>query len=178
MRRIVIRTGRRRRRNPLLAVVRWRYEIGLLALVAALVQLGRTTHWAVPWAIALGVCVALAAWPRARREVGIRVRSVVIQHRLRTAFQELALTSWAGRTPAIIWTSPCPEGLRVHVVCPAGVSADDMVAEREALAAACYAADVRVERDPRHATVVVLVVVTRVPPSGPPVPGAIPYGGT
>jgi hypothetical protein len=35
-----------------------------------------------------------------------------------------------------------------------------------------------VERDPRHATVVVLVVVTRVPPSGPPVPGPIPYDGT
>ena len=70
MRRIVIRTGRRRRRNPLLIVVRWRYEIGLLALVAMLVQLGRTTHWALPWAIALGVGLALAAWPRARREVG------------------------------------------------------------------------------------------------------------
>jgi hypothetical protein len=58
------------------------------------------------------------------------------------------------------------------------VSADDLVAEREALAAACYAADVRVERDPRHATVVVLVVVTRAPPSGPAVPGPIPYAGT
>jgi hypothetical protein len=34
---------------------------------------------------------------------------------------------------------------------------------REQLAAACFAADTRVERDPRHATVVVLVIVTRVP---------------
>ena len=76
--------------------------------------------------------------------------------------------------PAIIWSAPCPEGLRVHLACPAGVSADDLVEEREALAAACYAADVRVERDPRHATVVVLVVVTRIPL----VPGPIPYTGT
>jgi hypothetical protein len=124
--------------------------------------------------VVLVVGGALAAWPRTRRMVGDRVRSVVVQHRLRTAFRELSLTSWSGRAPAIIWSAPCPEGLRVHLACPAGISADDLVEEREALAAACYAADVRVERDPRHATVVVLVVVTRIPL----VPGPIPYTGT
>jgi hypothetical protein len=174
MRWIAVKPDRRRRFNPLLALYRWRYELGLVALVAGLVQLGRTTHWVVPWAIVLVVGVGLAVWPRTRRMVGDRVRSVVVQHRLRTAFRELALTSWSGRAPAIIWAAPCPEGLRVHVACPAGVSAADLGAEREALAAACYAVDVRVERDPRHATVVVLVVVTRVPP----VPGPIPYPGT
>jgi hypothetical protein len=174
MRWIAVKPDRRRRVNLLLTPYRWRYEIGLVALVAGLVQLGRTTHWILPWVIVLVVGGALAAWPRTRRMVGDRVRSVVVQHRLRTAFRELSLTSGSGRAPAIIWSAPRPEGLRVHLACPAGVSADDLVEEREALAAACYAADVRVERDPRHATVVVLVVVTRIPL----VPGPIPYTGT
>jgi hypothetical protein len=174
MRWIAVKPDRRRRFNPLLALYRWRYEIGVIALVAGLVQLGRTTHWLLPWAIVLVVGLVLAAWPRTRRVVGDRVRSVVVQHRLRTAFRELSLTSWSGRAPAIVWSAPCPEGLRVHLACPAGISADDLREEREALAAACYAADVRVERDPRYATVVVLVVVTHLPP----VPGPIPYSGT
>ena len=66
-------------------------------------------------------------------------------------------------SPASCWSAPCPEGLRVHVLCPAGIAAGDLQEVREQLAAACFAADVRVERDPRHATVVVLVIVTRVP---------------
>jgi hypothetical protein len=163
MRWIYVKSARRRRANPLLALYRWRYEIGLLAVAVMFVQLGRTVHWALPAAIALCVVAVLIAWPPARRAVGDRMRSVAVQHRLRSAFRELALTTWAGRTPAIVWSSPCPEGLRVHVLCPAGTAADDLEEVREQLAAACFAADVRVERDPRHATVVVLVVVTRVP---------------
>jgi hypothetical protein len=178
MRWIYVKSARRRRVNPLLALYRWRYELGLLAMVVALVQLGRAVHPALPGAIVLCVVVLLAVWPPARRAVGDRIRSVVAQHRLRSAFHELALTTWAGRAPAIIWSAPCPDGLRVHVLCPAGIAAGDLREVREQLAAACFAADVRVERDPRHATVVVLVVVARIPPSGPPVAGPIPYGGT
>lgn len=163
MRRVIVRTGGRRRVNPLLAPYRWRYEVGLLAVVVALVQLGRAEHWAVPTIIVLCAVAVLATWPPARRAVTIRARSVIVQHRLRSAFHELALTTWAGRAPAIVWSSPCPEGLRVHVLCPAGISAGDLREAREPLAAACFAADVRVEPDPRYANVVVLVVVTRAP---------------
>ena len=106
------------------------------------------------------------------------MRSVVVQHRLRSAFRELALTTWAGRTPAIVWSAPCPEGLRVHVLCPAGIAAGDLQEVREQLAAACFAADIRVERDPRHATVVVLVDRDPRPGSVSPVPGPITHVGT
>jgi hypothetical protein len=156
-----IRTPRRRA-NPLLALYRWRYELALLAVLVALVQLGRTVSWALPALLLVTVVAVVVTWPAARRAVGDRSRSVVVQHRLRSAFRGLALTTWAGRTPAIVWTSPCSEGLRVHLLCPAGIAAADLQAVQEQLAAACFAADVRVERDPRHATVVVLVVVTRV----------------
>jgi hypothetical protein len=163
MRWIYVKSARRRRANPLVALYRWRYELGGIAVVVALVWLGRAVHSALPVAIVLFVVAVLAVWPPARRVVGGRMRSVIVQHRLRSAFRELAMTTWAGRTPAIIWSAPCPEGLRVHVLCPAGIAAVDLQEVRERLAAACFAADVRVERDPRHATVVVLVIVTAVP---------------
>jgi hypothetical protein len=165
MRWIVVKPGRSRRANPLLFLYHWRYEFALLAVVGALVQLGRAVHWALPVLIVLCTAAVVAVWPPARRAVGDRIRSAVVQHRLRSAFRELALTTWAGRTPAILWSSPCPEGLRVHVLCPAGTSADDLREVRESLAAACFAVDLRVERDLRYASVVVLVVVTRVPVS-------------
>jgi hypothetical protein len=163
MRWIYVKSARRRRANPLLALYRWRYELGLLAVIVGFVELGRGVHPALPVVIVLCVVAVLAAWPPLRRVAGDRMRSVVVQHRLRSAFHELALTTWAGRAPAIVWSAPCPEGLRVHVLCPAGIAAGDLQEVREHLAAACFAVDVRVERDPRHATVVVLVIVTRVP---------------
>src|SRR5215217_3215712 len=112
MRRIYVRSARRRRVNPLLALYRWRYEFGLLAMVVALVQLGRAVHPTLPVAIVLCVVAVITVWPPVRRAIGDRMRSVVVQHRLRSAFHEVALTTWAGRAPAILWSAPCPEGLR------------------------------------------------------------------
>jgi hypothetical protein len=65
--------------------------------------------------------------------------------------------------PAILWTAPRREGLRVHVACPAGIGPAELAEAADTLAAACFASAVLVERHPKHANVVVLVVVTRVP---------------
>lgn len=156
---------RRRRANPLLALYRWRWEILLLGVVAALVYLGQVTSWAVPVGVAAAVGAVLAVWPPAYRAVRHRCFAVVVQHRLRTVFHELGLTTWAGRAPGIVWTS-VRRGLRVHLVCPAGIGAGELADVRERLAAGCWAADVLVERHPRHAGVVVLVVVTGVVAGG------------
>ena len=162
----------RRRRNPLLALYRWRYELALVGVVAALVYLGQVIHWAAPLALVLTGIVVVATWEPARRAVGDRCRSVVVQHRLRSAFRQLWLTTWDGRAPAILWTAPCPEGLRVHLFCPAGLSAGDFTVEvRKTLAAACDAREVRVESNPQHSAVVALVVVTRISPGERGVPG-------
>jgi hypothetical protein len=165
MSRIIVRTGGRRRHpNPVLAVYRWRYELLLVALVGCLVRLGQVVHWAAPVALALTVVVVVAAWEPARRAVADRARSVVVQHRLRSAFHELCLTTWGGRMPAILWTAQSPEGLRVRLLCPAGVAAQHFTAEALAtLAAACDAPEVRVEANPKHPALVTLVVVGRPP---------------
>ena len=152
---------RRRRPNPVLALYRWRWEVLLLGVVAALVYLGQVTSWVVPVGVVSAVGALLGAWPPAYRAVRDKCWAVVIQHRLRTVFHELGLTTWAGRAPAIVWTS-ARHGIRVHLVCPAGIGAGEMTDVREQLAAGCWAADVLVERHPLHANVVVLVVVTGV----------------
>ena len=59
MRWIYVKSARRRRANPLLALYRWRYELGLFAMVVALVQLGRAVHPALPVAIVLCVVVVI-----------------------------------------------------------------------------------------------------------------------
>ncbi len=156
---------RRRRFNPLLALYRWRWEIALLG-VAGLVRLGQVTGWVVPVAAVSTVAAVVAAWPPAYRAVRDRCWAVVVQHRLRTVFHELGLTTWKGRAPAIVWTS-VRHGVRVHLLCPAGIGVTDLADVREQLAAACFAADVLLERHPAHANVVVLVVVTRAVAGGP-----------
>ena len=157
---------RRRRPNPVLAAYRWRWELLLLGVVGALVYLGYVTHWAVPAGIAVTVAMVLAVWPSAWRAVRDRFWAVVVQHRLRTVFHELGLTTWSGRAPAIVWTS-VRHGLRVHLLCPAGIGASELVEVREQIAGACFAGDVLVERDPRHANLVLLVVLDRVVAGGP-----------
>ena len=156
---------RRRRPNPLLALYRWRWELALVGLVVGLVRLGQVTEWVVPVAVVSTVGAVVAFWPPAWRVVRNRCRAVLAEHRLRSAFHELGLTTWAGRAPAILWTST-RQGLRVHVVCPAGIGVTELADVREQLAAACWAADVLVQRHPRHANLVVLVVVTEVAAAG------------
>ena len=155
---------RRRRPNPLLALYRWRYEIALLGVVATMAWLGHARHWAIPVVALLVAALVLAAWPSVRRYVGLRCRSVVVQHRLRSAFHELCLTTWAGRMPAILWTAPRRGGLRVHLLCPAGIAARHFTEDvRDILASACDVPAVLVEPNRKHPTLVVLVVVTRLP---------------
>ena len=53
-------------------------------------------------------------------------------------------------------------GLHVYLLCPAGIGASELAEVREQLAGACFAGDVLVERDPRYANLVVLLVTDRV----------------
>lgn len=156
---------RRRRANPVLAVYRWRWELMLLGVVGALVWLGHATQWVVPVGVVCTVAAVVALRPPAWRAVRDRCWVVVAQHRLRSAFHELGLATWAGRAPAIVWSST-RHGVRIHVVCPAGIGVNELIEVREQLASACGAADVLVERHPRHANLVVLVVVTEVAATG------------
>lgn len=169
MTKIWVWPGGRRRSNPLLGIYRWRYELGLVAVLVAVVVLGRRHGWGVPLAVVATLTLLLMIWPAARRVATDRVRSVVIQHRLRSAFAELCLVTWAGRTPAILWTTHRRDVLRVRLLLPAGITASYFTPEvLEALATACDVSEITLEPIPRHTAVVVLVVVLRVAAAGSP----------
>lgn len=145
-------TVRPRRPNPLVVLWRWRYEAGA---AAGLVLTGKDLGplWTV--LIGLTVVAVSAVVPPARRYVWC----VVTAHRVRTACKHLWLHSRTGRLPFVLWTQPVPGGARCTIWCRPGTSAEDVLAVREQFAAACWAARVFVDTDPRRSQLVHLFVL-------------------
>lgn len=140
---------RPRRGGPVAGVYQWRYEILLVAgvpLVALAVErlLGLTGLVVT----ALAVAAVPAAWPAARRFLVDRVRAVLVEHRLRTAFARIPDHELNGRLPTILRATPRDGGTRVVVWCPPGVDAAMIDAQRPLLARYCGADDVLVEPHP------------------------------
>jgi hypothetical protein len=150
-------------RHPGLLLVLWRWRWELALLLAA----GAVAWWTSPVHLVLGLAGLAALYsavPAVRCFLDGRFWSVVTQHRLRVGFRESDLRSWSGRRPAILWASAQPHGQRVVISCPAGVDVARIQAVRSELATACWAADVRVARHPKHANLVVVLVVRTPPP--------------
>jgi hypothetical protein len=134
--------------------------LGLVWLWAALAD--RLGDW--PAALVMAATGSLLVWwPVSRRVLVALLGYVVTRHRLRTALVELRLTSRAGRLPLVLWQVPTPVAERVRLWCRAGVSAEDIADEAERLRAACFAREVRVTRDRRWSSLVILDVVRRDP---------------
>ncbi len=152
---------RPKRPSPLIALYHWRYEIllmvglpaGALLLNRALGLLGLLAVTAVVGAVVGGV-------PAVRRYVRVRARTVLVQHRLRTAFAQAPLYSPGGRRPAILWASPGEEEVRVLIWCPAGLDLRTVRAQRRRLAAACLAEEVAIAPHPHHEHLLRLTVRT------------------
>jgi hypothetical protein len=75
------------------------------------------------------------------------------------------MSTWSGRIPAILWASLRPFGVRVLVSAPAGLEVADFAQVRAALAAACFAREVDVDRHNRHGNLIILFVSTTPPAS-------------
>ncbi len=157
-----------RRPSAVGAVLRWvfRHLPALLSLVV-LAWLWSTVAGAVGrgWAAVLFVAVAavLVALPWSRRVLLVVLGCLVTQTRLRTGFIELRLTTHIGRLPLVLWLTPTPVGERVWLWCRAGVSPEDIADETDGLRSACFAREVRLTRDRRWSSLVVLDVVRRDP---------------
>lgn len=156
--------GTPRRANPLLVLYRWRYEVAM-AIVAptALAELDSAVGpiWSLLTLLAL--TSTLWHWPAARRFCRARLRSVLIQHRLRTAFVRARLCTVDGHPPAILWTVPKDDVVTVWVSCPAGLDPNAIATAHEMLAAACFATEVTMARHERRANLVALAVRTELP---------------
>jgi hypothetical protein len=156
------------RRGVVARVVGWvfRHLPELLALVL-LVRLWQACAARVGpvWTdlLAAGLVAGLAWWGRSRRWLLAALGCMVTRYRLRAAFGELRLSRRSGRLPWLVALKPTPVGERVWLVCPVGVSAEDIADESDRLRSACFARDVRVTRDRRFSALVVVDVIRRDP---------------
>ncbi len=141
---------------------RWRYESLLAGLtggaVAFLVHL-IGGEWTVICASAL--IGGLGPWPPRHRRFLAALWRLTTPHRLHAGFVQARIQARNGRLPLILRTRTEPFGERVRVWCPAGTSAEDMESAQAILRAACWATDLRIERDQRHAHLVTVDVIRR-----------------
>ena len=71
---------------------------------------------------------------------------MLARHRLQRLCYEARLHTRSGRLPLILWTRPTKVGERIHLLCRAGICAEDFEAHIGELRAACGARDARVTR--------------------------------
>ena len=148
----------------LVAVWRWRYEIALLAGLAAILTVGIISVGILPTiALATVITLAVLVWPPVRQFVLNRAWCIITAHRVRVGCAEAMIYSSRGKIPIILWTTHQSFGERVLLWCRAGTSVDDLVTARTVLATACWAQDVAVFFDVDHIHLVTLDVIRRSP---------------
>lgn len=170
------RGGRNSRNNPYMfdemfvsfhhsaAGTAWRWRTELTLLTSALAALWRlailiTLTWA---AITLaGFVLLVMTVPVSRRFTVRRFWCVVARHRLQRLCYEARLHTRSGRLPLILWTRPTKVGERIHLLCRAGICAEDFEAHIGELRAACGARDARVTRNIRWSQLVTIDIVRR-----------------
>lgn len=135
------------------AAWRWRTELTLIVTMAAglwRLALLVTIFWAGT-ILASFVTVVLAVAPTRRFTVR-RFWCVLARHRLQRVCYETRMHTRAGRIPLILWIRPTSAGMRAHVLCRAGICAQDFADNAAKIAAACYsrAAQVTPNRNWSH----------------------------
>lgn len=152
-----------RRPSPLEFCWHWRWELGILAAIAGLAAVIAASLGLIGLAAVAGaglvVAGALLRWPPARKRIIARAWCVITQHRVRAGCLNAWVQTRRGRLPIVLYTVPADYGERVHLWCRAGITAADLFAARHVLAAACWAAEVRVIPSLRHAHLVTLEVI-------------------
>ncbi len=154
-----------------LLLIVWRWRIEVLAVAVLLAVLGHladrlgSPRTAVA-AMAATVAAVLVV-PVTRRYTVSRAWCVITRHRLRACLVQIRTANRDGRLPWILWTRPTPVGERVWLWMLPGLSVKDVEERTEAIAAACWARDARVERVRRLATLVRVDVIRRDPLGAP-----------
>ena len=139
---------------------RWRAELALLTVIlAALWRLSVliTLAWA---ALALvGVVLVLVVVPVTRRFLARRFWCVLSRHRLQRVCYETRMHTRTGRLPLILWIRPTRAGVRAHVLCRAGICAEDFTDNAAKIAAACFSRAVQVTRNPNWSQLVTIDIM-------------------
>jgi hypothetical protein len=152
-----------RRPGPVEFCWHWRWEIGILVTTATLSALLAASLGLIALAAAAGAGLAalsaLLGWPPARSRIVAWAWCVITPHRIRAGCANAWVQTRNGRLPFVLHTVPAAFGERVRLWCPAGITAGDLFAARQVLAAACWAAEVRVIPSPRRAHIVTLEII-------------------
>jgi hypothetical protein len=135
---------------------RWRTELAILATITAAVwrlALLITLTWA---GVVVGlVLAAVGVLPWTRR----RFWCLLARHRIQRLCYEARLHTRSGRLPLVLWVRPTKVGERLHLLCRAGICAEDFQAHIGELRAACYAREARVTRNTRWSHLVTIDII-------------------
>src|SRR5215472_16004592 len=140
------------------AGVAWRWRTELLILTATAAGLWKMAHlisytWA---AVTIGaVLLGLACLPWTRR----RFCCILARHRIHRLCWETRLHIRAGRLPLDLRARPTKVGERLHLLCRAGICAEDCEAHIGELRAACFAREARVTRNRRWSQLVTIDII-------------------
>jgi hypothetical protein len=158
------------RPGPIGLAWNWRFELAIIAGVTGISiaitgSVGLVGLAAVSGA-GLAAGAALLCWPPARKRIIARAWCLITPHRIRADCVNAWVQTRRGRWPIIWSATPTDYGERVRLWRPAGITAGDLIGASEVLAAACWAAEVRVTVDARHAHLVTLAVIRNSHPVG------------
>src|SRR5207248_377675 len=121
--------GGRFHRTAAGALWRWRTELSLITALAAVIWRLAHAITLIPALVVLGgLALALAAVPHSRRFITRRAWCVLARHRLQELCWEARLHTRSGRLPLIMSIRPTKVGERAHVLCRAGICAEDFEA--------------------------------------------------
>ena len=153
-----------RRPGPVELAWNWRWEFGLLAVLAVPSGLIASAFGLLGLGVAAGAglvagAAALLLWPPARPWCVSRAWCLITPHRVRAGCANAWVQTRTGKLPFILATTPMADGERVRLWLRAGLTAADLHAARDVLAAACWAAEVRVVPNASHAHLVTLEVI-------------------
>jgi hypothetical protein len=141
----------------------WRWELVIAAVTAGLSAAIAADLGLVWLAVVAGAGLAafgtLLRWPPARRRIIARAWCIITPHRIRAGCVNAWVQTRSGKLPVILSTVPTNFGERAQLWCHAGITAGDLLAARDILAASCWAAEVRVIPSARHAHIVTLEVI-------------------
>lgn len=149
-----------KRPNILVLLWRWRWELTLgVCLPAEVALLVVLVGWV--WAVTVvGIAaVTFTAWPGAQHSLIALFRCMITEHRVRTGCAQAWIQTRYGRLPVILLTSPQPDGERVYIWCPAGISREDFEEARDILRSACWATDIHVTSSSRYSQIVILDII-------------------
>jgi hypothetical protein len=169
-----------RRPGPAELIWNWRWELGILALLAVPAGLIAAEFGLLGLAFAAGAglaagTAALLCWLPARRWSIARAWCLITPHRVRAGCVNAWVQTRGGKLPFILATTPTVYGEQVRVWLRAGLTCADLQAAKDVLAVACWATEVRVIPSPSRAQLVTLEIVrTNHPERGRPAPEAWP----